>query len=51
MNMPMSLLRENTIFEKLISIKYDVANNELDKFDDYKQMIDDFYDQIMESNA
>lgn len=50
-NMPMSLLKENNIFDKVISIKYDVANDELNKFDDYKVMIDTFYDQIMSKNA
>lgn len=51
MNMPMSLLREEDIFEKVISIKYDVANDELTKFDDYKAMIDSFYTRIMAKNA
>jgi V/A-type H+-transporting ATPase subunit A len=51
MNMPMSVLREENIFDKIISIKYDVANDELFKFDDYKAMIDAFYDRIMEKNA
>ena len=37
--------------EKIISIKYDVANNQLDKFDQYKQDIDTFYDNIMEKNG
>ena len=47
--MPVSVLKEgNNIFEKIISIKYDVANNQLDKFDQYKQDIDTFYDNIME---
>lgn len=51
MSMPMALLRENNIFEKLISIKYDVPNKELDMFDEYYRMIDEFYDKIMETNA
>jgi V/A-type H+-transporting ATPase subunit A len=51
MNMPMSILKEDTIFEKLISIKYDVANDELQKFDDYKVMIDAFYNSVMKKNA
>jgi V/A-type H+-transporting ATPase subunit A len=50
-SMPMSLLKESPVFDKVISIKYDVANNELNKFDDYKTMIDEFYDQIMAKNA
>lgn len=51
MNMPMTLLREDSIFEKIISIKYDVANNELYKFDEYKRMIDEYYDRLMATNA
>ncbi|MDF2484742.1 MAG: H+transporting two-sector ATPase alpha/beta subunit central region [Herbinix sp.] len=50
-NMPMSLLKESPVFDKVITIKYDVANDELGKFDDYKAMIDQFYDQIMAKNA
>ena len=52
--MPVSVLKggETTIFrKKIISIKYDVANNQLDKFDQYKQDIDTFYDNIMEKNG
>ena len=51
MNMPMSLLRENNIFEKIISIKYDIANNELEKFDEYFKMVDEFYDHFIATNA
>lgn len=51
MDMPMSILKEEDIFEKVISIKYDVANDELDKFSEYKTMIDDFYQRIVEKNA
>lgn len=51
MNMPMSLIREDKIFEKLVSIKYDVANKELYKFDEYKKQIDAFYDRLIAINA
>ena len=47
----MSLIREDAIFEKLVSIKYDVANKELYKFDEYKKQIDAFYDRLMATNA
>ncbi len=50
-NMPMSLLKESPVFDKVITIKYDVANDELNKFDDYRAMIDEFYEQIMAKNA
>ena len=51
MGMPMSVLREDSIFDKVISIKYDVENNRMDKFDDYKKAIDKFYDDVIARNA
>lgn len=51
MNMPMSLLREQDIFEKIIAIKYDIPNKELEKFDQYFKMVDDFYDHMIATNA
>lgn len=49
--MPVAMLREQKIFEKIIAIKYDVANKELYKFEEYRQMIDDFYQNLIEINA
>ena len=49
--MPVSVLKEDNIFERIISIKYDVPNNELDRFDQYKQDIDTFYDKVLEKNG
>jgi len=51
MNMPMALLRENSIFEEVISIKYNVGNDELEKFAEYNHKIDEFHKQLMETNA
>ncbi|NBH15348.1 V-type ATP synthase subunit A [Lachnospiraceae bacterium] len=51
MGMPMALLREDRIFEKIISMKYDVANKELYKFEEYRKMVDDFYQGLLETNA
>ena len=51
MGMPVSVLKEENIFDKIISIKYDVPNDRLDMFDDYKKQIDAFYDRVMEKNA
>lgn len=51
MGMPMSVLKEDKIFDKIIAIKYDVPNNRLDMFDDYKKMVDEFYDGVIERNA
>ena len=50
-NMPVALLREENVFEKVIAIKYDVANNELDKFQSYYELIDAFYMRIMTING
>lgn len=51
MGMPMSVLKSENIFERIIAIKYDVANKDLYKFDEYKKEIDEFYDIILEKNA
>lgn len=51
MGMPMSVLKSENIFEKVIAIKYDVPNDHLEMFDDYKKAIDDFYDRVLEKNA
>lgn len=37
--MPVSVLKEDNIFERIISIKYDVPNKELEKFDQYKKIL------------
>ena len=49
--MPVSVLKEDNIFERIISIKYDVPNNELDKFEQYRQDIDTFYNKVLEKNG
>ncbi len=51
MGHPMSLLKAEGIFEKVIAIKYDVPNDNLQMLDMYKQDIDDFYNRILEKNA
>ncbi|MBU9725563.1 V-type ATP synthase subunit A [Diplocloster modestus] len=51
MGMPISVLREENIFEKIISVKYDIANDEMYKFDEYEKDIDAFYNRVMEKNA
>ena len=49
--MPVSVLKEDNIFERIISIKYDVPNNELDRFEQYRQDIDTFYNKVLEKNG
>ena len=51
MGMPMSILRRENIFEKVISIKYDIPNDKLEMMDDYQKAVDDFYDTVMEKNG
>lgn len=51
MGMPMSILKEDGIFDRIISIKYDVPNDKPEMFDDYKKQIDAFYDSVIERNA
>lgn len=51
MGMPMSVLKEDSIFDKIISIKYDVENNALYKFDDYIKAVDKFYEDVIARNA
>ena len=47
----MRILKENSIFEKIISIKYDVPNDKLEMFDDYKNAIDAFYEDVIKRNG
>ena len=51
MGMPMSILKEDNIFERIIAIKYDVPNDRLDLFDDYKKAVDEYYNKVLEKNA
>ena len=49
--MPMSVLKAEHIFERIISIKYYVPNDNLQMLDFYHQEIDDFYQAVLEKNA
>ena len=51
MGMPMSVLKEDKIFDKVIAMKYDIPNSKPEMFDEYKKMIDQFYDNVVERNA
>ena len=51
MGMPMSVLKAEGIFEKVIAIKYDVPNDDLQLLDLYKVEIDQFYQRVIEKNA
>jgi len=51
MGMPMSVLKEETVFEKIIAIKYDVPNDRLEMFEDYHKAVDEFYASVLKRNA
>ena len=51
MNMPMSVLKSENIFEKVIAMKYDIPNDQPEKFEEYRQAIDAFYERVLEKNA
>lgn len=48
---PMSVLKREAVFEKIIAIKYDVPNAKPELFDDYRKMIDDFCARVVEKNG
>ena len=51
MGMPLSILKESNIFDRIIAMKYDVPNDNLDLFSTYKQAVDDFYAEVLAKNA
>ena len=51
MGHPMSVLKSENIFEKVIAIKYDVPNDRLEMFAQHHKDIDEFYQRVLEKNA
>ena len=51
MGHPMSILKAEGIYEKVIAIKYDVPNDRLELLDQYKTDIDTFYENVLRKNA
>ena len=51
MGHPMSVLKSENIFERIIAIKYDVPNDRLELFAQYRRDIDTFYQRVLEKNA
>ncbi len=45
-SIPLSQIKATGIFEKLIRIKYEVPNDDLDRFDAYDKAVDDAIDQV-----
>ncbi len=48
---PMSVLKAEDIFDKVIAIKYDIPNDHLELFDEYSRKIEAFYQTVMKKNA
>ena len=51
MGHPMSVLKAENIFDRIIAIKYDVPNDRLEMFAQYRRDIDSFYQRVLEKNA
>ncbi len=51
MGMPISILKDENIFERVIAIKYDVPNDQLELLNGYIRDIDKFHDTVMMKNA
>mgnify|MGYP005759083527 CR=1 FL=1 len=51
MGMPISVLKEDKIFERVIAIKYDVPNDKPELFKQYMADIDKFYENVLERNG
>lgn len=51
LGMPMSILKQSNVFERVINMKYDVPNDKLNLFEIYYNAIDEFYDDVLKRNA
>ena len=51
MGHPMSVLKAENIFDRVIAIKYDVPNDRPELFAGYRRDIDAFYQRVLEKNA
>lgn len=51
MGHPMSVLKSENIFDRVIAIKYDVPNDKPEMFAQYQRDIDAFYQRVLEKNA
>lgn len=48
-SVPISVIKQTGLFDKLIKMKYDIPNNKLEMFDDYIQEIDQALSAILQS--
>ncbi|MDR1689863.1 MAG: V-type ATP synthase subunit A [Clostridiales bacterium] len=51
MGIPMSVLKKEDIFNRIINIKYDIGNDEMPKFDALLTEIDGFYNKVYRENS
>lgn len=51
LGMPMSVLMEDHVWDDLVNMKYNIPNDRMDLFDEYRKKIDDYYEQVLEKNA
>ena len=49
--MPVSVLKEDKIFERIIAIQIRGPNKEPERFDEYHKDIDRLYDNVLERNG
>ena len=43
---PVSVLKESDIFDRVTNMKYDVKNDQIERFDEYMNDIDEFYEAV-----
>jgi V/A-type H+-transporting ATPase subunit A len=48
---PISVIISTGLFEKVIKVKYDIPNNALNKFEEYKKEIDDKFKELSISSS
>jgi len=48
---PVSIIRKEDIFEKVCNMKFDVGNDEPEKFDTYLELIDKFYGKVLKEQG
>lgn len=50
-DIPVSIIRRDDIFEKVCNMKFDIGNEENEKFDDYLEQIERFYDRVLKEQG
>lgn len=50
-SIPVSVFRQEDIFEKICQMKFNIKNDELDRFKDYLELIDEFYAKVLKEQG